>query len=236
MDIFLDVEKTRFKQLTCTLNREYGSDNVVPNENNKMIVLMNVNPLTAYELTKKIHDLYSVQGIKSVRPLPDDNLKKIHKTLAAGPHSKNIFLVHGRDESNLQKIKKLLKDEYHLNPIILKEKPSGGMSSVMEKLEHYGTDVGYAIILFTSDDVGKLTQNMSKPKARARQNVIFECGLFMGWLRRHRMFGLFKGANYSNLEWPTDIAGIEIHTYTKLDAKTKDRIKQELLVAGYTIK
>jgi len=232
MEILLEINKKLVKSIIRKLKRRYPPDDIIPHKDGK-IILINVNPLTSFELAQKMYDLYQINGIKSVKPIPKETEKPTRQNWAAGSHSNNIFLIHGRDESNLRKFEKLLKDEWHFNPIVLKDKPAGGMKSIMEKLEKYGTDVGYAIVLFTTDDVGKLTKCNTKPKARARQNVIFECGLFMGWLRRDRMLGLFKGTSYSKLDWPTDIVGIEVITYERLDDKTRDKIKLELIEAGY---
>ena len=54
-------------------------------------------------------------------------------------------------------------------------------------------DVGYAFILFTPDDVGALAGELSMQR-RARQNVILECGLFLGLLGRRRVSGIVEDA------------------------------------------
>jgi len=65
--------------------------------------------------------------------------------------SKNVFIVHGTDHTSLKELKTLLEG-VGLNPIILHEQPSRGMT-LIEKLEKY-SDVGFAFIILTPDDVG----------------------------------------------------------------------------------
>ena len=63
----------------------------------------------------------------------------------------NVFIVHGKDYNTLKELKTLLKG-VGLNPIILHEQPSKGMT-LIEKLEKY-SNVGFAFIILTPDDVG----------------------------------------------------------------------------------
>ncbi|HKZ87824.1 MAG TPA: TIR domain-containing protein, partial [Candidatus Bathyarchaeia archaeon] len=71
-----------------------------------------------------------------------------------------------------------------LEPIVLHRQPDKGLT-IIEKLEEYA-DVGYALILLTPDDVGLEIAELEKPEEerkyqpRARQNVIFELGYFVG--------------------------------------------------------
>jgi len=70
---------------------------------------------------------------------------------------KNIFIVHGRDHQPMKELKSLLK-EVGFNPIVLHEKPSGSRT-IIEKLEKY-SDVGYAFVILTPDDVGTLINDV----------------------------------------------------------------------------
>lgn len=79
--------------------------------------------------------------------------EQIQRKKAIIPLSKNIFLVHGRDHKSLKELK-LMLEEFGLNPIVLHEKP-GGSRTIVEKLEKY-SDVGYAFIILTPDDVGMI--------------------------------------------------------------------------------
>jgi len=84
--------------------------------------------------------------------------EKLPKKMAASL-SKDIFLVHGRDRKSVKELKHMLK-EFGLNPIILHEQASGART-IVEKLEKY-SDVGYAFVILTPDDVGCLNVRVSK--------------------------------------------------------------------------
>lgn len=66
-----------------------------------------------------------------------------------------------------------------------------------------------AIFVFTPDDE-VITRN--EPKDSARDNVIFELGLFIGSLGRGRCF-IIKPRSFSNLDLPTDLLGITSAEY-----------------------
>lgn len=65
--------------------------------------------------------------------------------------NKNIFIVHGTDFTPVTELKTIIK-ESGLNPIVLREQPSKGMT-LIEKLEKY-SNVGFAFITLTPDDIG----------------------------------------------------------------------------------
>lgn len=84
----------------------------------------------------------------------------------------NVFIVHGRDLESAKKLKSILK-KFSLDPIILHEQPSGSRT-IVEKLEKY-SDVGYAFVILTPDDVGCLDLRVSKnlkSVAETLQNLV----------------------------------------------------------------
>jgi CheY-like chemotaxis protein len=117
-----------------------------------------------------------------------------------------MFIVHGRDHQTMDALRWHLRNELRLGePTVLAEMPTHG-KTIIEKLEHYATDVDLVFVLMTPDDTGYLSSNSESAQQRARQNVIFECGYFLGMLRRQtgRVVLLHKGL----CELPSDILGI----------------------------
>lgn len=117
-----------------------------------------------------------------------------------------------------------------LNPIVLHEQPSGSMT-IVEKLDKY-SDVGYAFVILTPDDVGyesDLLLPRVHAKPRARQNVILEFGYFIGLLGRDKVCCLYKG----NIELPSDMRGIVYMAFKESVTEVKGKIIEELKVAGY---
>ena len=96
---------------------------------------------------------------------------------------RKVFLVHGRDTAAQQSVARFL-EHLELEPVILAECPNGGRT-IIEKFEQE-SDVGYAIALFTPDDIGGLRDG-NEERLRARQNVIFELGYFVGHLGRSQV-------------------------------------------------
>lgn len=147
--------------------------------------------------------------------------------------SRNVFIVHGRDHTPLKELKVMLKG-LGLNPIVLHEKASGSRT-VVEKLEKY-SDVGYAFVILTPDDVGGPSEDRKilrlEGKERARQNVILEFGYFMGLLGRDRVCCLYKG----DVELPSDMHGIVYIPFKDSIDDVQVKIIKELTEAGYEIK
>ena len=92
-----------------------------------------------------------------------------------------------------------------LEPIILHEQANRGRT-VIEKFETH-SDVAFAVVLFTPDDIGYPKDHPEEFKPRARQNVVLELGFFMASLGRDRVCVVYK----SGVEVPSDYAGILYH-------------------------
>ena len=104
--------------------------------------------------------------------------------------TRQIFVVHGHDEAAKEAVARFL-ERLDLKPIILHEQPNQGRT-VIEKFEGSAA-VDFAVVLLTPDDLGNRADGSDTPKARARQNVIFELGYFVGRLGRSRVCALHKG-------------------------------------------
>lgn len=166
---------------------------------------------------------YSVQG------KAQDEVKAILEGVAPTSNRK-IFVVYGHDEIARTQLEALLR-RWDLEPIILDQQASAGQT-IIEKLEEYIADVGYAIVLATPDDEGK-AKSESITKSRVRQNVVLELGMFLAKLGRERVAILLKEA--TDFERPSDIQGlIYIPFQNKVDEVSLNLIR-ELSRQGYTI-
>lgn len=113
-----------------------------------------------------------------------------------------IFLVHGHDERALHETARFL-ERLKQEVVILREQPNAGLT-IVEKFESYA-DVGFAVILLTADDKGGPRESdVGSFQDRARENVIFELGYFIGRLGRNRVCALY----HSNVEIPSDYSGV----------------------------
>jgi predicted nucleotide-binding protein len=148
---------------------------------------------------------------------------------ATGHFSNNIFIVHGRDDAMKQAVARSVT-KLGLELIILHEQPNKGRT-IIEKFEDY-SDVGFAIVLLSGDDKGYLKSDLPKgAKLRARQNVIFEMGFFIGKLGRERVFLLLE----QGVEHPSDIDGIVYTPYESVDGNWRGKLVQELKACGYDV-
>lgn len=141
--------------------------------------------------------------------------------------TKKVFVVHGHDVETKESVARFL-ERLRLEPIILHEQANSGRT-IIEKFEAF-SDVGFAIVLLTPDDIGASSSAPKELKPRARQNVILELGYFMGRLSRYRVCALYK----QGVEIPSDYQGV---LYVELDSAGAWRTKlaQELVEANFSI-
>lgn len=132
-----------------------------------------------------------------------------------------IFIVHGHDEVAALQLKNYIQNTLRLGEAtILHEKPSRGMT-VIEKFEHYADKADVVFALFTPDDLV-----VASGSGRARQNVLFEYGFFLGRLGRTsgKVFLLFK----KGVEIPSDLSGIIYIDITEGIGPAGEVIRREL--------
>jgi CheY-like chemotaxis protein len=116
------------------------------------------------------------------------------------------FIVHGHDETAKLALKNFLQNTLKLpEPIILHEQPNWGRT-IIEKFEDYAAMSALVFVLLTPDDAVAKGGETDDVLRRARQNVIFEMGYFLGALGRRsgRVVLLYRGA----LDLPSDISGV----------------------------
>ncbi|MGZ4856263.1 MAG: TIR domain-containing protein, partial [Candidatus Angelobacter sp.] len=150
--------------------------------------------------------------------------------------NRKIFIVHGHDHGMKETVARFL-GKLGLEPIILHERPDQGRT-IIEKFEEHA-DVAFAVALFSKDDLGSssvdIQKSTSKPiesllNSRARQNVVFECGYFIGRLGRKRVAVLHA----DGVEMMSDYSGV---IYIPFDAGDdwRTRLFKELKAAGFNL-
>ncbi len=112
-----------------------------------------------------------------------------------------------------------MEKEFHLHTIILHDQPNGG-KTIIEKFEKFA-EVDFAVAIWTKDDIGKLNNEKSDFQGRARQNVVFETGFFVGKLGREKVIILCD----NNLEIPSDYSGI---LFIEFSNQWKHEFKKEI--------
>ena len=162
-------------------------------------------------------------------------LRGMESTHASPIVSNRVFVVHGHDSELKNDVERFLH-EIGLEPVVLHRQPDEG-ATIIEKFEKH-SDVGFAIVLLTPDEIAYTVDQVPVPEDRritehrARPNVIFEFGYFVGQLGRSRVCCLHKG----NVKVPSDLDGL---VYKKIGDSLDEQafsIIRELKAAGYTVR
>lgn len=189
------------------------------------------------DFDKKIHRLDSIIERLELIPLA---IAAEESTVSTIPETKSkrsnkVFVVHGRDEVSKTSLEVFLR-ENGLEPIVLHRQADEGLT-IIEKFEKH-SDVGYAFILLTPDEVAYLATEDSKPDVdrkkefRARPNVIFEFGYFVAKLSRSRVCCLHTG----EVELPSDVSGMIYKKYNTSIEEVAYSIIKDLRAAGYDLR
>lgn len=145
-----------------------------------------------------------------------------------------IFVVHGHDALAKNDLETILR-EMGLEPVVLHRQVDGG-KTIIEKFEEHA-DVGFAFILLTPDEMAflasdkKLPENERTVEYRARPNVIFEFGYFVGKIGRSRTCCIYRG----DVALPSDLDGLLYKKYTSSVEEVAYAIQKELKAAGYNL-
>ena len=168
-------------------------------------------------------------GLRSTKAIFKTYLEEMDEPIDETPASlvninfDNVFIVHGHDGELKYAVARLVEKQ-GLNAIILSEQANKG-KTIIEKFEE-NSDASGAICLFTADDLGHSNSDIEE-KARARQNVVFETGYFMGKLGREKIVIIAE----NGVELPSDMQGI---VYTDKRNWEID-VLRELKAMGYLI-
>lgn len=152
----------------------------------------------------------------------------VRSALERRPKPRRVFVVHGRAVSERDSVARLI-ETFGYEAVILDEKASEG-KNILKKFRDF-SDVGFAVVLLTGDDLGGLAADTdSTYKPRARQNVILELGFFLAKFGDARVCCL----RADGVDVPSDYLGIG---YVPLDAAGawKLRLANELQAAGFDI-
>ncbi|MGG4402534.1 nucleotide-binding protein [Paenibacillus amylolyticus] len=239
-----NLERTRLNQVIKQIKEYEDTDDYLKVDILESLVL-NMNKhskdfeIEDFEFEAPLHYSSTGKTINSVghRALIDhiELLESIMKEMNANvkpaqkhneSNSNKVFIVHGRDEQAKFEAE-LLLHRIGLEPIILSLMPNQGMT-IIEKFIKY-SDVKFALVLLTPDDVGALNEDEAKLLPRARQNVIFELGYFYGKLGRDNVCCVVK----SKVEIHSDIAGVVYTSYSNSLDEIKMELYKELAAAGF---
>lgn len=187
-------------------------------------------------IEKKIHRIDSI--IERLELIPTLSIAKgvghLQESSFSAPQTKKVFVVHGRDEIAKTNLEVFLH-EIGLDPIVLHRQADEGMT-VIEKFEKH-SDVGYAFIILTPDEVAYLAAEESKTDSertkefRSRANVIFEFGYFVGKLGRSRVCCLYTG----DVTLPSDVSGMIYKRYEKSIEEVAYSVIKDLKASGYAV-
>lgn len=176
------------------------------------LIMLMVEDIKLSNIFRQQSDSYNTNNISSSMP------------------SNKVFIVHGHNEEMKHSTARFL-DKIKWDPIILHEQANQG-KTIIEKFTSH-SDVAFAVVLLSADDIGTTkVGDFKKAKFRARQNVIFELGFFLGKLGRERVFVLHQVIE--NFEFPSDYQGV---IYIPFDSNGHWRfdIIKEMKAIGYEV-
>jgi len=178
----------------------------------------------ARELDRSVVNLRSI--LNRIDLFEEAGVPTENTQTASPTPTRDVFVVHGRDEGAKQSVARFL-EKLKLHPIILHEQPDKGRT-VIEKFEQH-SNVSFAVVLLTPDDEGRL-HGTDEHALRARQNVILELGYFIGKLARNRVCAL----KTPDIEVQSDVHGV---IYVPFDDSGAWRLllARELKAAGIEV-
>lgn len=148
------------------------------------------------------------------------------------PRPRRVFIVHGHDGELKHQLARLLQS-LDFDPVILQELPDSGRT-LIEKLRAETAEIGFVFVLITPDDIGRSkVDEQGELAERARQNVVFEHGLFSALLEPERVCAIQRG----EVEMPSDLYGLvrkRIPDGSGIEAISLD-IVRELQRAGFDV-
>ncbi len=164
---------------------------------------------------------------ETVKPTKEANIDK-----------NKVFIVHGHNASLKIEVARTI-EQMGLQAIILQEQEDFG-NTIIEKFEANASDIGFAVVLLTGDDLGVSKKDLEREakekvfkatyRPRARQNVVFEMGYFIGKLDRAHVFELME----EGVEGPGDLAGV-LYASVDEEGMWKVKLAKRLKAVGYLV-
>lgn len=142
----------------------------------------------------------------------------------------NAFIVYGHNRNMRVSVENYIKS-IGLNSIDLFTESPGGIQSVFDALDECTNSAECAIILLSADDIVLNKQDLQM-YYRARQNVIFEMGLFAGYLGKDKIIVLYE--KNEKFEFPSDITGVFYIEYDKQN-NWKEKLEINLKKIGFVL-
>lgn len=148
----------------------------------------------------------AVRGLEEEITYRGEQSSETVETARQSQPNNKVFLVHGRDDEAKNAVALFLR-AIGLEPIILHQRPNGGRH-LLTKFREEAEGAGFAVVLMLPEDEGGLTGAADR-RPRARQNVVFELGFFIGKLGPANVVALLQG----DVEKPSDFDGIAYITF-----------------------
>jgi predicted nucleotide-binding protein len=146
------------------------------------------------------------------------------------PTSRRVFLVFGHNQEIKLAVENVLR-RLDFVPIILEDEPNRGQT-ISDKLDT-NSNVDFAVVCLSADDIGySVTDGPERARSRARQNVVFELGYFIGKLDRGKVLAIHTPQ--ADFEMPTDYAGVIYISYDNKGAWIRG-LARELRAAGFDV-
>lgn len=184
---------------------------------------------TAVDVVEAIKEKPSTEYLaKTTHYARREILERINAMIGASDAKQHprAFIVHGHDDRAKMDLKNYLQNTLGFpEPMILHEQPNLGRT-IIEKFEAYAQAADLVFVLLTPDDRISTANESNDEKRRARQNVIFELGYFLGFFGRSsgKVFLLHKGP----IELPSDISGIVYIDISQGVVSASETIRKEL--------
>lgn len=205
-----------------------------------------------------ISKCFSRQKVEGIQVCTYDFITSLEEEARKTPvkplgKKEKVFIVHGRDDKQALRLQKYLTRTLKIDAEMFEDfKERSSSNTIIEQLEYIRDNIGYAFVIVTPDDLGYLREDIEKCRTRvligkrsvavksvceildkfqtrARQNVVFEHGIFTGALGRDKVCCLLqKGTK----EKPSDIDGILYVDFNKSVRETFPEITEKLKKIG----